>query len=144
MQITLSDNKVFNLKFKDFKFKHRQAENNFRLMYEAVFSDDTKNDFFITFNFEYNNVVTNQKLELQYVSYFQTRDGLIDDKFKESAFATVNAPAIAYPFLRAFVMNFFVSSGYSAIVLPSINFTKYKPGDLIDSLPPHNIKKSIK
>lgn len=37
-------------------------------------------------------------------------------------FAKINAPAIAYPFLRAYIANFFISSGYNALMLPTINF----------------------
>ena len=65
-------------------------------------------------------------LELRCFNYLPEIFEDIDEKFKESNFPIINAPAIAYPFLRAFVSNFFVSSGYYPILLPTYNFTKFK------------------
>lgn len=50
----------------------------------------------------------------------------ITDEFKQSNFVKVNAPAIAYPFLRAYLANLMLSSGFDPLMLPTINFTKFE------------------
>jgi preprotein translocase subunit SecB len=40
----------------------------------------------------------------------------------EDTFIQVNAPAIAYPFLRAFVATICVNAGYKPLMLPAVNF----------------------
>ena len=49
-------------------------------------------------------------------------DKVLDEDFFNEAFARINAPAIAYPFLRAYIANLFVASGYDALMLPTVNF----------------------
>ena len=46
----------------------------------------------------------------------------IDKNLLENPFLHVNAPAIAYPFLRAYIANLLLISGYDPLMLPSINF----------------------
>ena len=65
----------------------------------------------------------NKELNLLYKTIFQTSIE-IDDKFKDSKFPYVNSPSIAFPFLRAFIPNITMMSGYSVVMLPSINFIK--------------------
>lgn len=66
------------------------------------------------------------KLNVVYESVFET-DEVIHDSFKESHFPIVNAPAIAYPFLRSFVSLITLNSGYEPLILPTINFqARYK------------------
>jgi len=48
----------------------------------------------------------------------------VDDKFLNSDFAKINAPAIAFPFFRSFISTFSLNAGYSPIILPAFNFTK--------------------
>lgn len=48
----------------------------------------------------------------------------ISEEFKLSNFPKINAPAIAFPYLRAFVSNLTLQSGFEPIILPSINFVK--------------------
>lgn len=55
---------------------------------------------------------------------FGISNGVIDEKFKNSSFPIVNAPAIAYPYLRAAIANITLQSGLRPIMLPSINFSK--------------------
>ena len=61
------------------------------------------------------------ELKLLYVAEFQV-DSEITDDFKESYFPKVNAPAIAYPYLRSYVSFVILNSGYEALILPTINF----------------------
>jgi preprotein translocase subunit SecB len=46
----------------------------------------------------------------------------IDEDFRTSSFVKINAPAIAFPFLRSFITTITVNAGYNAIILPSVNF----------------------
>ena len=61
------------------------------------------------------------ELKLLYVAEFQV-DSEITDDFKESHFPKVNAPAIAYPYLRSYVSFVILNSGYEPLILPTINF----------------------
>lgn len=61
------------------------------------------------------------ELKLVFIAEFKT-DKMIDEEFFNESFARVNAPAIAYPFLRAYIANLFVASGYDALMLPTVNF----------------------
>ncbi len=54
-------------------------------------------------------------------TFFLTQNA-IDKEFKESSFANINAPAIAFPFLRSFIQTICVNAGISPIVLPPFNF----------------------
>lgn len=54
---------------------------------------------------------------------FQT-DIPIDEEFRNGTFPKVNAPAIAFPYVRAFISNVTVNSGFEPLMLPSVNFVK--------------------
>lgn len=51
-------------------------------------------------------------------------DDEIDEAFKVSNFPKINAPAIAFPYIRAFISNLTLQSGFDPVILPSINFVK--------------------
>ena len=48
----------------------------------------------------------------------------IDSNFKNSDFAQINSPAIAFPMLRSFIATITVNAGYEPLFLPSVNFDK--------------------
>ena len=85
---------------------------------------DDCNHFAITFKSEFQ-IKEGFILKVEFQSIFKTNVP-IDDNFKNSKFITVNAPAIAFPFLRAFVATFLTNSGFEPIILPSINFLNLK------------------
>lgn len=87
-------------------------------------SDSESRDFLVTFEIILS-LSQGYLLEIEHSSIFTSNVNL-DKKFQESNFPKVNAPAIAYPFLRTFIANFLLNSGYEPIILPSINFTKFK------------------
>lgn len=62
-------------------------------------------------------------LDLEYISFFKA-DTALTEEFKASPIPSVNAPAIAYPFLRSFVSTLTLNAGYSPVVLPTVNFQK--------------------
>ena len=62
-------------------------------------------------------------MDIEYEAIFGTDEEITDD-FKKSSFPKVNAPAIAFPYLRAFVSVITQQAGYNTVVLPSFNFVK--------------------
>jgi len=89
--------------------------------YGCSFSDSNEeNSFFITFNIKLQ-IAQSNILAIEYHSFFEV-DETITEEFKSSAFPEVNAPAIAYPYLRAFISTFLLNAGYEPIMLPSVNF----------------------
>ncbi|WP_323169881.1 protein-export chaperone SecB [Pseudomonas bubulae] len=101
------------LEGKSASIKDEKAEFSIKLKFE-------EESFFVIFSI---NIVTKEgvAIEAVYQSKFVT-DELIDLDFINKDFAYVNAPAIAYPYLRTFISNFTLNAGYSPIMLPSINF----------------------
>lgn len=83
-----------------------------------------KTCFFVTFNLK---LLTGEDKGIiaEFKSKFVT-DVPIDDEFINSNFPYVNAPAISYPFLRTFISNLTLNSGYSPVMLPSVNFVALK------------------
>lgn len=101
----------------------RRIESGFALRFKPVF-DEKLREFTVLFDFYYITE-SDKALRVEFLSVFET-DSDIDDSFKESNFPVVNAPAIAFPFLRAFIANFLISAGYNPILLPSFNFTTFE------------------
>lgn len=101
----------------------RTIDSGFALRFKPIFNDDAK-DFTIMFDFYYITE-TDKALRVEFHGVFHT-DSPINDEFKKSRFPVVNAPAIAFPFLRAFVANFLISIGSNPILLPSFNFTTFE------------------
>ncbi len=63
-------------------------------------------------------------LSLKAVFQFELIDEKITEEFKLSSFPKINAPAIAFPYLRAFVSTLTLQAGLKTVILPSINFVK--------------------
>jgi preprotein translocase subunit SecB len=96
-------------------------EEEFFFNYNTHFDDDFK---VRTFKVSFHSKIMhkeNFQCEVIYLAEFTT-DGDLDEKFRHSGFANVNAPAIGYPFLRAFLANLLLNSGLEQSFLPSINF----------------------
>ncbi|MCQ2096789.1 MAG: protein-export chaperone SecB [Fibrobacter sp.] len=62
-------------------------------------------------------------MEIEVVFTFVVNEGTIDEDFRKSSFPRVNAPAIAYPYLRSMVSNITLQSGFEPAILPTINFS---------------------
>ncbi|EMM7413643.1 protein-export chaperone SecB [Enterobacter hormaechei] len=121
MKLQLHGNKVNQLIFVD--AEDRKLDTQFGLSFEPVFNDESVREFKIVFDFEY---ITEEGkyLRVDYHSVFTT-DSDIGDDFITSKFPIINAPAIAFPFLRAFVANYLISSGFQPVLLPSVNFVNF-------------------
>jgi len=63
------------------------------------------------------------ELSLRADAHFTT-DKNISKSEQSSPLLKINAPAIAFPYLRAFVSNLTMNSGYNPIILPTFNFVQ--------------------
>ena len=66
---------------------------------------------------------SNASLMGKAIAHFSTNIE-ITTEFKHSSFIKVNAPAIAFPYVRVFISNMTLNAGYNPVVLPSFNFIK--------------------
>lgn len=97
-------------------------EESFSLRTSCYFPEDEENAFFVSFDLQIDE--KSFKLDTRVSFKFKTSDdSKITQEFKLSNFPKVNAPAIAYPYLRSFISNFTLSSGYKVAILPTINFS---------------------
>lgn len=100
---------------------HEETETSLTL--GKMFSDENKKKFAIIFDFLLKNKSEDFLLKLKAIAHFSCQED-IDEKFKESPFFNINAPAIAFPYVRTFISNLTLNSGYNPIVLPAINFVQ--------------------
>jgi preprotein translocase subunit SecB len=66
-------------------------------------------------------------IRLHYCGEFEvadadTADFKVNDETLKDVFMQVNAPAIAYPYVRAFVSSLCATAGYEPTILPPVNF----------------------
>lgn len=92
------------------------------LRYAPAYLDDQPSQFAVVFDLKVPLESKNQ-LTISYLAVFETA-GEITDEFKNSHFPKVNAAAVAYPYLRAFVSQFSVLAGFELHTLPIRNFVK--------------------
>lgn len=79
--------------------------------------------FCINFKLDFTDKEDVFVLSVEATGIFES-NSVIDETFINSDFAKVNAPAIAFPFLRSFISVLTLNAGYNPIILPSFNFTK--------------------
>ncbi len=123
-QIRLSQVQVTSLSLNVDTFnKDITSEFGTKLRFEAVYHTENQNNFAIVFDLELENEESAFVLKLKATAHFEA-DNLIDDDFKSSPFVKISAPAIAFSYIRTFISNLTLNSGYEAIMLPSFNFIK--------------------
>lgn len=95
--------------------------------FEPVFypEKEKQRDFALDFTIKMNNDDGTLFIEVHALAYFKTTQ-IIDENFRNSDWVKVNAPAIAFPFLRAYISTVTLNSGISPVILPAFNFTKLK------------------
>ncbi len=87
------------------------------------FADEYNRSFLIFFDLTLENHEKGFILKIKSTAHFET-DAEIDEDFKNSSFVKISAPAIAFPYIRTFISNLTLNSGYEPIILPSFNFVK--------------------
>jgi len=120
MKIKLKDWKVQEMNF-SIIVKDDRKENSFDLKTSQTFSEEESNSFSLIFD-----VVIKDKdfdLSINMLFIFEL-DDIVTEEFKISDFPKINAPAIAFPYLRAFISNVTLQSGFEPVMLPSINFVE--------------------
>jgi preprotein translocase subunit SecB len=92
------------------------------LRYSPVYHEDRPTEFAVVFDLKLP-LDADSQLTISYLAVFET-SGEITEEFKNSHFPKVNAAAVAYPYLRAFVSQFSVLAGYELCTLPIRNFVR--------------------
>lgn len=97
---------------------------NLDISVNSTVNEVTNKGFFV--NIQIKLITENKSLELilNSKSTFET-ESEIDKDYLESPMVNVNAPAIVFPFLRAFINTISTNAGYNPIILPAINFAKF-------------------
>lgn len=121
--------KFEHIQFTEIEYKVKTFEKNVTHQLETTlsigsrFSEDSPYGFAIVFNFALQNKSKEFKLKIKAIAHFSTIE-TIDEAFKQSPFIDINAPAIAFPYVRTFISNLTLNSGFDAIVLPAFNFVQ--------------------
>ncbi len=131
------------IRFENFKVSHVIFENEkpfrkqlpenlqFGLGFNLHFFKSKPRDFIIEF---FVNLKAEQEvfiIEVKADALFRTNKD-IDSEFMKSHFATQNAPAIAFPFIRSFIATLTGNSGIPVVMLPSVNFQKIPPNQILE------------
>jgi preprotein translocase subunit SecB len=119
MKLQLVNTKILNVSLKRLEKNQVKRKNNFGLNVGNLFSADNPKAFAVVFKLTLYN--PEYYLVVDAVHWFEAEKE-ITEEFKLSDFPSINAPAIAFPFLRAYVSNLTLQSGYRPAILPSLNF----------------------
>lgn len=120
MKIQLKDWKVQNLTFKI--KKSSKPKNHFNMSIGNILFENEIKCFGIAFRIEIND--EEFKIKLDILFRFEA-DCDLNEEFEKSDFIKINAPAIAFPYVRSFISNFTLQAGFSPIILPSVNFVQF-------------------
>lgn len=84
---------------------------------------DTRKGFFLLMNIVLASKDKKFELILNSKSTFET-DTEIDEDYLNDSMVQINAPAIVFPFIRAFINTVSTNAGFKPIILPAINFAQ--------------------
>ena len=128
MKIQLKNWKIANLSMSLLDERTKRDNDSFDLESGNFFSDDEENN---TFGVAFKLNINDRSFDLIIEAFFNFE--IVDEKmtedFKLSSFPKINAPAIAFPYLRAFVSNLTLQSGLEPVILPSINYVQLAKND---------------
>lgn len=123
MNIQLANWEIIEMNYSLLNTKERREENSFALKFKKLFNSKNKSFFRIVFFL----TVKDKKFDLNIKAVFNFKtDEEFTEEFKQSHFPRINAPAIAYPYLRAYVSNLTLQSGVNPAMLPTLNFVKFQ------------------
>jgi preprotein translocase subunit SecB len=95
-------------------------EDDLTINFVNGYSEVNEKSFTVKFNI---TLLVSGKFNLEVVKTFEFEsDEPISKEFMDSAFPVVNAPAIAYPYLRSFIGTLTLNAGLEAVMLPTVNF----------------------
>jgi len=96
------------------------AEDDLSLKFLTAFSKESSHQFHVKFDVTVASI-KGYSLHIEFIAYFETTEPMTDE-FKQSHLPTVNATAIAYPYLRSMISTIILNAGYAPIILPAVNF----------------------
>ena len=120
MNIQLTSTKTLFLKLQPPQDNFIEQEEQFSFDYQVEFPESIKNKFIVVIKSLIEHK-SGYHIDTIFLAEFKI-DSDINEEFKNSKFPFVNAPAIAYPFFRAFIANTLVNCGLEVMYLPSVNF----------------------
>lgn len=120
MNIQLKSWEVKKLHFEAVN-ERREMKQTFQFSCGNGLSESNEKEFFVGFRVVLNDPKYDLRLEMHFL--FEAEEPLTED-FMNSPFLKINAPAIAFPYLRSYISNLTMQSGYEAVVLPSVNFVR--------------------
>ena len=124
MQISIEKTLVRNLTFKGSLNESSDSnERTFNVNFEQIYLESNSKSFIIRFNVTVTNA-GEFDIDIIYDAVFNTNED-VDKEFKNSHFPNINAPAIAYPFLRSYISFLTLNSGFDPAILPTINFVDF-------------------
>ncbi|MEA3495293.1 MAG: protein-export chaperone SecB [Bacteroidota bacterium] len=92
--------------------------------------DKTNNKFNLILGVKINDTSNNLNIDVEFIGYFKYTN-LDDSNIKN--FLYQNAPAILFPYIRAYISTLTTLSGINPIVLPTLNLVHLKD-DLLNNI----------
>lgn len=123
MKFRLESNRVEKLNIETLSTPDKQKENSLKMDYKLIFPDEDSHTFIIRFNYELSDAIL-YKISGESQFVFRT-DEAIDQDFRNSEYPYINAPAVAYPYLRSFISFITLNSGFPPAILPTLNFVEF-------------------
>lgn len=102
----------------------KEVAQKFDLKLSDILVADNPNWFVKVFHIDLITTAPNLEVASYSVEYHTVFESTlpIDDNFLKSDFARISAPAIGFPYVRAFISNLSLQAGLQLVILPSINF----------------------
>lgn len=119
MKIQLKNTRISKLIFKAIPETADKPDKRLAFKSTGLLHKKDKNKFMVRFDLKLHH--PEYTLTVVSLHYFDS-DIALPQTFKNSDFIKINAPAIAYPYLRAFISNLTLQSGYEPAILPTLNF----------------------
>ena len=110
-----------NLNVSSFDIAVTEELNADHFSVRCLHNDHDSKAFGIFFEIHLTNPKKEFNLLLHATAHFET-DTPYDKQFLNSDFVKINAPAIAFPYIRSFISNLTLNSGYRPVILPTYNF----------------------
>lgn len=96
-----------------------KTEDDDKFGFGHAFSEEDDHSFLLVFDVVLD-IGDGFFIEVNYLAEFEA-DEAIDQK-EHRKILQINAPAIAYPFLRSYISTVLLNSGFEPILLPTVNF----------------------
>lgn len=104
-------------------FTQSEEQHEVTVSHRLDFAKEGERVFIVYFTLKITDAEKSFRLNVEAMAWFNTKEP-IDEAFKKSSMANLNAVAIGFPFLRSFVSTFSVSAGFPRVMLPTVNIHK--------------------